>query len=258
MPSALITGASSGIGAAFARHLARAGYSLILVARSASRLDAAAAELCAAGSPTVEVLPADLTDPGQRHAVMDRLADSGRPVDLLINNAGASTGKGFLAATETELTAQLELNVTAVMLLTHAALPGMIARGHGGVINIASIAGMLPGRGSTYSASKAWVTSFSEGIGMSLRGTGVRMLAVCPGFVHTEFHERARLDMSRNPEWMFVDMDTVVRQSMDALRSGRAIVIPGPLYKAVAAAAKIAPRSLVRAVAGRVDKDKRD
>lgn len=256
MPCALITGASSGIGAAFARHLARHGYRLILVARDSSRLTALASELRSA--PAVEVLSADLSDSGARHTVMARLSDATRPVDLLINNAGASIGKGFLAATPGELTAQLELNVTAVMLLTHAALPGMIARGHGGVINIASIAGMLPGRGSTYSASKAWVTSFTEGTALSLRGTGVRMLAVCPGFVHTEFHQRANLDMSGRPEWMFVDMPTVVGQSMRALRDGRTIVIPGPLYKGVAAAAKLAPRALVRAVAARIDRDKRD
>ncbi len=257
MGTVLITGASAGIGAAFARRLATDGHHLVLVARDAKRLEAARPDLLEVGAPGVEILPADLTDPEQRSRVEARLRDQGRPVDLLINNAGKGLGKGFLGATDAELREQLDLNVTAVMLLTHAALPGMIARRHGGVINIASVAGMLPGRGSAYSASKAWVISFSEGIAMSLRGTGVRMVAVCPGFVHTEFHDRADIDMAGKPEVLYVDVDTVVTESMQALRSGKPLVVPGALYKGVAAAAKLAPRALVRRVAYLVDKDAR-
>lgn len=257
MNTALVTGATAGIGAAFAHRLATAGYSLVLVARDSARLHQARSALLAAGAPDVETIAADLTDPEQRSRVSARLADSARPVDMLVNNAGKGLGKGFAAATDAELLDQLELNVTAVMLLTHAALPGMLARGHGGIVNVASVAGMLPGRGSTYSASKAWVISFTEGIAMSLRGTGVRMVAVCPGFVHTEFHERAGIDMTGKPEALYVNADTVVTQSLDALRAGRPIVVPGPLYKSVAAAAKLAPRSLVRRVAYLVDKDTR-
>ena len=255
--TALVTGATAGIGAAFAHRLATDGYRLVLVARDGTRLDALRPELFAAGAPDVEVIAADLTDPEQRSHVTARLADAARPVDVLVNNAGKGLGKGFAAATDAELLDQLELNVTAVMLLTHAALPGMVARGHGGIVNIASMAGMLPGRGSAYSASKAWVISFTEGIAMSLRGTGVRMVAVCPGFVHTEFHQRAGIDMAGKPEVLYVDMDTVVTESLDALRSGRPLVVPGRLYKAVATAARLAPRSLVRQVAYRVDRDTR-
>ena len=166
-------------------------------------------------------------------------------------------GKDFLAATQRELVDQLELNVTAVMALTHAALPGMVARHRGGVINIASIAGMLPGRGSTYSASKAWVTSFTEGIAMSLQGTGVRMVAVCPGFVRTEFHQRADIDMTGTPGFLYTDVNTVVEQALSALRAGRTVVVPGGLYKALAAAAKMAPRALVRKVAYRYERARR-
>jgi len=257
MGTTLITGASAGIGAAFARHFALAGDRLVLVARDAARLEHARPTLLAAGAPEVEVLAADLTDPEQRSRVAARLRDDDRPVDILVNNAGKGLGKGFAAATDAELLEQLELNVTAVMLLTHAALPGMIARRHGGVINIASVAGLLPGRGSAYSASKAWVIAFTEGIAMSLRGTGVRMVAVCPGFVHTEFHDRADIDMTGKPEALYVDVDTVVSESMEALRASRPMVVPGPLYKGVVNAAKLAPRSLVRRVAYLVDKDTR-
>ncbi|MBN9609092.1 MAG: short-chain dehydrogenase [Actinobacteria bacterium 69-20] len=257
MPTAMVTGASSGIGAAFARRLAADGYRLVLVARNRSRLDDDRATLRAAGAPGVEILGADLTDRAARLDVCARLTDDEIPVDLLVNNAGMGLGKDFLAATQRELVDQLELNVTAVMALTHAALPGMVARHRGGVINIASIAGMLPGRGSTYSASKAWVTSFTEGIAMSLQGTGVRMVAVCPGFVRTEFHQRADIDMTGTPGFLYTDVNTVVEQALSALRAGRTVVVPGGLYKALAAAAKMAPRALVRKVAYRYERARR-
>jgi hypothetical protein len=257
MPTALVTGATSGIGAAFARRLAADGHSLVLIARDAARLDGMRPGLRTAGAPDVEALPADLTDPDQRAAVAARLRDGSRPVDLLVNNAGQGLGKGFVTATDAELLGQLELNVTAVMLLTHAVLPGMLQRGHGGIVNVASIAGMLPGRGSTYSASKAWVISFTEGLAMSVRGTGVRAVATCPGFVHTEFHDRAGIDMSGKPEAWYVDVNTVVDDALDALRSARPLTVPGRLYRAIGLAARIAPRSLVRSIAYRVDRDTR-
>lgn len=257
MPTTLVTGATAGIGAAFARRLAADGHSLVLVARDAARLESQCPELLAAGAPEVEVLPADLTDAAQLARVAARLRDDSRPVDLLVNNAGKGVGTGFVTASDGQLLEQLNLNVTAVMLLTHAALPGMIRRRHGGIVNVASVAGMLPGRGSAYSASKAWVISFTEGIAMSLRGTGVRVIAVCPGFVHTEFHQRAGIDMTGKPELLYVDVQTVVDDALDGLRSGRMLTIPGRLYKAVALAARLAPRSLVRSVAYRVDRDTR-
>lgn len=251
MPTALVTGASSGIGAAFARRLAKDGYSLILVARNESRLRDAAPRLRAAGAPAVEVLAADLADSAGRAAVRARLeaTDSARAVDVLINNAGMGLGKSFLGSSPEELRVLLDVNVTAVMELTHAALPGMIARGRGGIVNISSIAGMLPGRGSTYGASKAWVTAFTEGVALTARRRGVAMVAVCPGFVRTEFHERANMDMTGKPRWVYVPMDTVVRQSLAALWSGRTVVVPGPLYKLVALAARLAPRALIRRAA---------
>jgi short-subunit dehydrogenase len=257
MPTALITGATAGIGAGFAGRLAADGYSLVLVARDAGRLEAMRPVLRSSGAPEVQVLPTDLTDPDQRAAVTARLRDDSRPVDVLVNNAGQGLDKGFVTATDAELLGQLELNVTAVMLLTHAALPGLLQRGHGGIVNVASIAGMLPGRGSTYSASKAWVVSFTEGVAMSVRGTGVRAVATCPGFVRTEFHDRAGIDMSGKPEALYVDVDTVVDDALEALRSARPLTVPGRLYRAISLAARLAPRSLVRSVAYRVDRDTR-
>ena len=128
---------------------------------------------------------------------------------------------------------QVDLNAISVMVLTHAALPAMVARGHGGIINVASTAGLVPGRGSTYGAAKSFVISLSEGLAMSLRGTGVRVQALCPGFVRTEFHQRAKIDMSRTPGWAYVDVDYLVTASLADLRANRPLSIPGALYKAI-------------------------
>ena len=206
----------------------REGYRLVLVARDGARLATRREELLAAGSPAIELIPADLTEPAQRTAVADRLRSGDAPVDLLVNNAGGTLGVDFIDAAEEDLIRQVDLLVMAVMVLTRAALPGMRARGHGGVINVASTAGLVSGRGSTYAASKAWVVSFSEGLAMQLRGTGVRIQALCPGFVRTEFHQRAHIDMSTTPAWAYLDVDKrgphVARRSAGepaAVRAGR-------------------------------------
>ena len=254
MPTtALVTGATSGIGDAFARHLAAAGHRLVIVARDEERLAERRTALLSLGAPEVEVIAADLTDQGQRDVVADRLRDSGRPVDLLINNAGSTLGTEFLQADEADLVRQVNLNAVSVMVLTHAALPAMVARGHGGVINVASTAGLVPGRGSTYGAAKSFVISLSEGLALSLRGTGVRVQALCPGFVRTEFHQRANIDMSRTPGWAYVDVDYLVRTSLEDLRANRPLSIPGTLYKTVYVMTRLAPRALVRQVASKVN-----
>lgn len=250
--TALITGATSGIGYAFARHLAADHHPLVLVARDGDRLAQRRTELLAAGAPDVDVIVADLSDPEARRPVVDRLRDDDRPIELLVNNAGSTLGVEFLQADPVDLVRQVELNSIAVLVLTHAALPGMIGRGHGGVLNVASTAGLVPGRGSTYGATKAFVVSLSEGLAMSLRGTGVQVQALCPGFVRTEFHQRARIDMSSTPGWAYVDVDHLVTTALSDLRAGKPLSIPGLQYKAVYLFTKLAPRALVRRSAAKV------
>ena len=247
-PVALITGPTSGIGAGYARRYARDGYDLVLVARDVDRLTDLAGELQSqAGS--IEVLPADLTNPADRQKVAERL---GAGVRVLVNNAGFGTRGDFWATDPAVLQAQLDTNVTAVMHLTRAALPPMLDAGAGTVVNVASVAGLVPGRGSTYSASKAWVISFSEGLAVSLQGTGVGVHAVCPGYVHTEFHARAGIDMTKLPSFMWLDVDDVVSQSLADVAAGKVISIPGWQYKALVTAGQVMPRGLMRAVVKRV------
>ncbi len=252
MSIALVTGATSGIGYAFARHLAAAGYRLVLVARDGARLAERSETLLALGAPGVDVIVADLTEPDQRARVVERLQMDVEPVDLLINNAGGTLGREFLQADPADLVRQVELNSVAVMLLMRAALPGMIARRHGGIINVASTAGLVPGRGSTYGATKAFVVSLSEAMAMAVRGTGVRVQALCPGFVRTEFHDRADIDMSTTPKWAYVDIDLLVRTSLEDLRRNRVLSIPGPLYKGIYVLTRVVPRSVLRRAASRI------
>ncbi len=247
-PVALITGPTSGLGEGFARRYALDGYDLVLVARDADRLTRLAAELHDEAGVNTEVVRADLAVAEDRAAVADRLRAG---VQVLVNNAGFGTSGEFWTADYALLQAQLDVNVTAVMQLTHAALPPMLAAGHGTVLNVASVAGLLPGRGSTYSASKAWVVSFSEGLANGLGGTGVGVHALCPGFVRTEFHARAGIDMAGTPSFLWLQVDDVVRDTMDQLRKGdkgQVVIIPGLQYKALTTGGRMVPRKVVRAM----------
>jgi short-subunit dehydrogenase len=244
-PVALITGPTSGLGAGFARRYAIDGYDLVLVARDADRLECLAAELRDEAGAQVEVLVADLAADTDRAKVSDRLAAG---VRVLVNNAGFGTSGEFWSADLALLQSQLDVNVTAVMQLTHAALPPMMAANEGTVINVASVAGLLPGRGSTYSASKAWVIAFSEGLANGLDGTGVGVHALCPGFVHTEFHARAGIEMSGTPSFLWLEVDDVVRECMADVAKGKVVIVPGLQYKALTTGGRVVPRNLVRAM----------
>ena len=248
-PTALITGPTSGLGTGYARRFARDGYDLVLVARDTARLEDLAAELHAANGVDVEILPADLSVVDDRDRVIQRL-DAG--VRILVNNAGFGTSGEFWTADPAVLQRQLDVNVTAVMHLSRAALPPMLEAGTGSVINIASVAGLLSGRGSTYSASKAWVVSFSEGLANGLTGTGVGVHAVCPGFVRTEFHQRAGIEMTDIPDPMWLTVDDVVTESLADIAKGKVISIPGLQYKVLTTAGRLVPRGLVRALTKRM------
>jgi len=243
-PVALITGPTAGLGSGFAHRYATDGYDLVLVARDRERLEQLAAELRADAGVDVEVLPADLAVAADRERVAERLAEG---VQVLVNNAGFGTSGEFWNAHFSLLQSQLDVNVTAVMQLTHAALPSMLEAGKGTVINVASVAGLLPGRGSTYSASKAWVIAFSEGLANGLEGTGVGVHALCPGFVRTEFHERAGIEMAGTPSFLWLEVPEVVRDTLAAVADGQVVIVPGLQYKALTTVGRMVPRGLVRA-----------
>lgn len=244
MPTALVTGPTAGIGLAFARRLAARGHDLVLVSRDAARLESVAAELRGAYGVEVEVSPADLA--GDTSGIEQRLGSSDAPIDLLVNNAGFSLGTSFLADDVDDEDRLLDVMVRAPMRLSHAVLPGMIERGHGAVVNVGSVAGWVP-RGS-YTAAKAWVAAFSEGLATQLEGTGVRVMVLAPGFTRTEFHERAEIDMSGLPSWLWLDADALVEAALRDLNRGRTVSVPGAAYKVAAAALPRLPRALVRAV----------
>jgi short-subunit dehydrogenase len=245
--AALVTGATAGLGAAFARRLAAEGRDLVLVARDARRLESTAAALRDRYPGAVEVLPADLAAAEGRARVAARIADPARPVDSLVNNAGFTVHPGFPQSSLAEENRMLDVNVRAVLELTYAAVLAMSARGRGEIVNVASVAGLLPrGASSSYAAGKAWVISFSEGLHGRLAARGIRITAVCPGLTRTEFHERAGLDLARSPSWLWMDADRVVAEGLAAARAGRAVSIPGRRNRVLTRLGRGLPRPVVR------------
>ncbi|MEU5519128.1 SDR family oxidoreductase [Streptomyces sp. NPDC052079] len=249
MTTALITGSTAGIGAAFARRLAADGHDLVLVARNTGRLREQATELHDRHGIEAEVLTADLAEDKGIEAVAERLGDRRNPVDLLINNAGFGHKGRYLEVPVSDELMMLKVHCEAVLRLTSAAVEAMKERGRGGVVNVASTAAFVP-RG-TYGASKAWVVQFTQGAAVDLAGHGVRLMALCPGFVRTEFHERAGMGTDNIPNWMWLDADNVASAALADLARGKSLSIPDPRYKALMGAAKLIPRGLLGGLSSR-------
>ncbi|WP_299168199.1 SDR family oxidoreductase [uncultured Arthrobacter sp.] len=246
---AMITGATAGLGAEFAEQLAALGNSLILVARDAARLEEKAAGLRSRFGVSVEVLVADLHDDDGVRRVLDRLRDSGEPVSILVNNAGYGLPKSFEANPLGDELNHAAIHLTVPLALSHAALEGMLARGSGRIVNVASVAGFTP-RG-TYGALKAAMINFSTWANFAYRRRGVTVMALCPGFVHTEFHQRMGMDKGAVPRWMWLNAAEVVRDALKDLSAGKAVSIPSLRYKVLAFIARNAPSSLVASLAAR-------
>lgn len=249
MGTALITGASAGLGVEYAWQLAAAGHDLVLVARRDDRLQSLASDLANVTGVNVEVLARDLADRSQLDDVADRLRKDGRnAVGLLVNNAGFGLGAPFLSTPVEEEEAAIDVMIRAVMVLSKAAAAAMIPRGRGAILNVSSIAqGTSMG---TYAAHKAWVRVFTEALAGELRGTGVTATAVLPGLMHTEFHDVANMDASVWPRIGWIDKEKVVSDSLRAVNRGTVLSVPAVRYKVAQAALHLSPRSLVRVFSG--------
>lgn len=257
---ALITGASSGLGADFAREYARRGRPLILTARRAERLDALAAEL-SARVPCV-VIPMDLSEPGAAQRLFDAVQQRGLSVDVLVNNAGLGIPGRYLSAPLETHTRFLHLMVTAIAELTHLFLPAMEQRGFGRIINVASLAGLVPASAghTLYGATKAWLIRFSECLALEMQPKGVNVLALCPGFTYTEFHDvnGMRGAVSKLPKFLWLSSEDVVRQGVQASENGRTVLITGKTNKLVAMISKYLPSPIARALVARNAKNYRN
>jgi short-subunit dehydrogenase len=247
---ALVTGASTGIGAAFARVLATEGTELILVARAADRLEALAATLRQEHGVDVRVLPADLTADHDRRRVEEAIAVDER-LDLLVNNAGFGTAGDFARLDPDGEEREIRLNVLALVRLTRVALPGMVSRGRGAIINVSSLSAFQPAPyNATYGATKAYVNSFSEALAEEVRGSGVRIQVLCPGFTRTEFQDRAGIDVSKVPAFAWMEPGEVATESLRALRAGTVVCVPGLGNRATATLSGLMPRRLLTRALG--------
>lgn len=245
--AALVTGASAGLGAEFARQLAAGGSDVVLVARREDRLAAVASELEGKYGVKVEAFPADLSKNEEIDRVAARIA-AGPALDLLVNDAGFGERAGFAAEEVGPMIDMLQVHVRAPLVLGKAALGGMMSRGRGGIINVASIAAFAPYSWAPYGATKAFLVAFSQSLAFELAGTGVRVQALCPGFVYTELHDVIGFDRSRYPRFMWMHTEPVVRASLRAFERGKEICIPGLGNKAIAAALRCQPAAyLMRA-----------
>lgn len=246
MATALITGGTSGIGAAFARALAARGDDLVLVARDADRLSETATDLKERYAVSVETIAADLAVRSDVVGIAERLASVERPIDLLVNNAGFAVRVRLTAADTTPHEHAIDVMIRAVLMLGAAAGRAMRQRGAGTIINVSSTAGFVAMGG--YSAIKSWVTSYSESLANELHGTGVKVVALCPGWVRTEFHERAEINMSSIPPFLWLDADRLVADCLDDAAAGKVISIPSKRYKVLMTICEHLPHRAMRAV----------
>jgi short-subunit dehydrogenase len=248
-PRALVTGASAGIGAAFARALAAGGHDLVLVARRQGRLETLAKEVAERHGVAATVETADLAEEADLARLVAAVAADAP--DVLVNNAGFGTLGRFAELDAERELEEIRLNVLALVRLTHAALPGMLARRSGGIVNVSSLAGESPGPfTATYSATKAYVTSFSESLYEELRGSGVVVQALLPGFTRTEFQEVAGVDPNLVPPFAWMSAERVAALSLQALARGEAVCVPGVGNRLLGAVAGLAPRGLARRLLG--------
>ena len=252
MTTALVTGATAGIGAEFARQLAARGHDLVLVARNADRLTSTADALRARHGVQVEVLAADLGVRGDVARVAERLSDPGRPIDVLVNNAGFGDSTRLLDADTSPHERALDVMATAVLVLGNTAARAMVARGHGRVITVASLSAWIT-QGS-YSAVKSFAKLYSEALSNELHGTGVTATALCPGWVRTEFHQRAAMDASKIPTPVWVSAERCVRECLADADAGKPISLPTKRWKVAALVLQHLPRGAVRAITRQVDR----
>lgn len=244
MKTALITGATAGIGESFARLLAKNGYNLILVARDLDRLNQRKIELRELHPQIkIELLRADLTVASDLNMVSARVE---KGIDLLINNAGFGINKTFTKSEFVQEQELLDLLVKAPMQLTHSALPAMLNQGSGAIINVSSIASWIAG--GTYSAAKSYLTVFSESLHSEVKDSGIKVLSLCPGFTRTEFHQRGRMRMNGLPNFLWLSADQVSKIAWRDLQRGRVISVPGWQYKIISSIVRFGPRPLVRKI----------
>ena len=248
MMTALITGGTSGIGSAFAEALARRGFGLVLVARGAERLESTASRLRAEYAVDVETLEADLSDADDVARVAERIEDPRARIDMLINNAGFSVKRTYAAEGLDLHHRGIDVMAKAVLDLSSAAARAMTARGEGWILNVSSTSGEVTM--GPYSALKAWCTTYTESLAVELEGTGVRVMALLPGWVRTEFHARAGISGSSIPDFLWLQADDLVEEALKDLARGRVVSIPTLRYKAIMLGAKLAPRAVVRKCSG--------
>ena len=254
----LITGASAGIGKAFAEVFAQNGFDLVLTARRADRLESLAKDLAARHGRHVHIIAADLADPAAPAKIFDEVTRAGITVDVLVNDAGYGLPGTFLSSTWEQHRDFLQVMVTAVADLSHRFLPGMVERRYGRIINVASLAGLLPvSAGHTmYGAAKSLVIKFSESLALECLANNVHVTALCPGFTYSEFHDvnGMRAQVSQMPSFMWMDADTVARQGFDAVMRGDLVYVPGRVNRAIAFLARLVPQWIVTRVLKRTAK----